>query len=273
MRLQRIGFLAVLAALLAACNSDSQQLLDRAEARWREGNYEDAIRLNTLLYQRDPQGKCAAQALLRIGDIYYLNLRQVKDAVEAYKRLVSELPGRPEEYRARQQLAAIYENEIGDLTQAINEYDKILEAKDLDNRAEIQFRRANAYFKLQQYDTAWRELRRIEEAGVTGHLADQVYLKLGNIDQVKHQYGDAVAYFQRVAEAPCLECRRRALLNLAETYEALYDFDEAISTLGKLDRSDKQLADREVERLKELKRKADSHTPLSWDKPASWRRK
>jgi tetratricopeptide (TPR) repeat protein len=266
MRIQRIWSMLVFVALFAACNSDSQQLLDRAEARWREGNYEDALRLNTLLYKRDPQGKFAALALLKIGDIYYLNLRQVKYAIEAYKRLVTELPGRPEESRARQQLAAIYENEIGDLTQAINEYDKILEAKELDNRAEIQFRRANACFKMQRYDTAWRELRRIEEAGVSGHLADQVYLKLGNIDQIKQQYGDAVAYFQRVVEAPCPECRRRALLNLAETYEALYDFDKAISTLGRLDRSDKELADREVARLKELKHKVDSHTVLNWEK-------
>jgi tetratricopeptide (TPR) repeat protein len=262
---QRIRLLGVLLALFAACNSDSQQLLDRAEARWREGNYEDAIRLNTLLYERDPQGKYAGQALLKIGDIYYLNLRREKDAIDAYKRLVNELPGRREEYDAHRQLAAIYENEIGDLTQAIGEYDKLLEAKDLDNRAEMQFRRAGAYFKMQWYDTAWRELRRIEESGVSGHLADQVYLKLGNIDQIKKQYGDALPYFQRVANSPCPECRRRAILNLAETYEALFDFDEAIGTLGRLDQADAQLVAKEATRLKELKRRADSRLPPNWE--------
>ncbi|HYK89380.1 MAG TPA: tetratricopeptide repeat protein [Acidobacteriota bacterium] len=260
-------FLVALAALLAACNSDSEQLLERAEARWREGNYEDALRLNALLYQHDPQGKHAAQALLRNADIYYLNLRQVKDAIEAYKRVVSEFPGRRQELLARQQLAAIYENEIGDLTQAISEYDHLLEAKELDNRPEMQFRRAGAYFKMQHYDAAWRELRRMEEAGVSGHLADQICLKLGSIDQIKRQYSEAVSYFARVAEAPCPECRRRAILNLAETYEALYDFDKAIDALGRLDRADKQLADAEVARLREMRRKVNSQATLSWEDP------
>ncbi len=267
MRFHMIASLAMIASILAGCNSDSQQLLNRADARWREGNYEDALRLNTLLYQHDPQGKYAAQALLKNGDIYYLNLRQVKDAIETYKRVVSEFPGRREESIARQQLANIYENEIGDLTQAINEYDQILESKDLENRAEMQYRRANAYFKLQRYDTAWRELRRMEDAGVSGHLADQVFLKLGNIDQIKRQYRDAVAYFQRVAEAPCPECRRRAILNLAESYEALYDYDKAIDALRKLDKSDKQLEAQEVARLDGLKHRVDSHSAPDWEQP------
>ncbi len=260
MCIRKIGSLIILSALLAACNSDSQQLLERAEARWREGNYEDALRLNTLLYERDPQGKYAARALLKNGDIYYLNLRQVKDAIETYKRVVSEFPGRREEASARQQLAGLYENEIGDLTQAISEYDRILESGGLENRAELQFRRANAYFKMQRYDTAWRELRRMEESGVSGHLADQVSLKLGNIDQIKRQYKDAVSYFERVVGAPCPECRRRAILSLADTYEALYDFDKAIETLGKLDKTDKELAKSETARLRELKRRVSSNT-------------
>ncbi len=258
MRSRRIGPLILCAALLAACNSDSQQLLERAEARWREGNYEDALRLNTLLYQRDPRGKFAARALLKIGDIYYLNLRQIKDAVDAYKRVVSEARGSREEYVAHQQLATIYENEIGDLTQAVYEYDRLLQARDLENRPEVQFRRANLYFKMQRFDAAWRELRRMEEAGVSGHLADQVYLKLGVIDQIRRQYGDAVSYFQRVAEAPCPECRRRAILNLAETYEALFDFDKAVEALGRLDKSDRELVEREVSRIRDVKRKVES---------------
>ena len=60
----------------------------RAEVRLREGNYEEAVQLNRLLYLKDPQAKTAAQALLKIGDIYYLHLRRIKDAVDAYKKLV-----------------------------------------------------------------------------------------------------------------------------------------------------------------------------------------
>src|SRR5881296_1326576 len=39
--------------LTPACNARSYQLLEQAESRWREGNYEDAVRLNQLLHDRD----------------------------------------------------------------------------------------------------------------------------------------------------------------------------------------------------------------------------
>ena len=249
----------------AGCNSDSRQLFDRAQAQWREGNYEVAIQLDRMLYEKDPQGKLAPQALLNIGNISYMNLRKIKDAVDAYTRLVEEFPGRPEELKARLQLADIYENEIVDLTQAVAEYDRILGFAGLDSRLEIEFRRANAYFKMEDYNRALRELRRIEEAGVSGHLADQVLLKIGNIYQIQQKYEDAASYLERVEQSPCTECRRSAIVSLAATYEALYDIPHAIETIRKLDHTpenDRQVS-QEVARLTGKQRKLVS-TPMTW---------
>lgn len=254
------------AMLGASCQSDSRQLMDRAEAQWRQGSYEEAIRLNRLLFEREPQGSLAAEALLNIGNICYLNLRKIKDAVDAYTQLIEEFPGRQEELKARLQLADIYENEMSDLTQAVAEYDKILEAQDLDNRLEIEFKRANAYFKMEDYNRALRELRRIEEAGVSGHLADQVFLKIGNIYQIQRKYEDAASYLQRVEQSPCPECRRRAIMNLAETYEAMYDIPNAIATIRKLDHTpenDRRVS-QEVVRLTEKQRKLGTNSAMPW---------
>jgi tetratricopeptide (TPR) repeat protein len=262
--------LPALVALLAACNSDSRQLAERAEARWRVGNYEDAIRLNTLLYERDPEGKYAAPACLNIGNIYYLNLRQIKNAVDEYKKLIEEQPESPEASKAREQLATIYENELNDLTQAIAQYDKLLEAPHPENRADILFKRANAYFNLEDYNRAWRELRLIEDSGEGGtHLLDQVRLKLGNIDQIRRQYSDAADYFKKVLTSPCPECRHRAILNLCETYEALLDFDRAIETIRMLDHTpeDEKLTAQEVARLTEKKQRMASGASLNWNYP------
>lgn len=261
------GVAAVLAAfVLAGCNADEKQLLGRAEARWREGNYDDALRLYTLLYERDRQGEYAGQALLRIGNIYYLDLRRMRDAIQSYEKLAAELPGRPEEYTARAQLAEIFENEIGDLSAAIVQYDKVLENKSLDNREEVLYRRASAYFKKEEFTVALRELRQLEESGLSGHLAHQVALKMGAIYQIQHKYDAALPYFRKVAEAPCPECRRQAVLDLAETYEALYDFDRAIETVKRLDRDpqNQALIDREVLRLEQLRKETDSGSVLSW---------
>lgn len=259
------GVLAALALLLASCNSDTRQLLDQAESRWRDGNYDDAARLNRLVYERDPRGKYAGRALMNLGNIYYLNLRRLNEAIEAYQRLVAELPGRREAVQAREQLAGIYANEIGDLTQAIYEYEKILASDELENREEIQFRMADAYFKLNDFDRALRELRRLQEKGISGHLADQVNLKIGNVYQIRKRHEDALVPFQTVSNSPCLECRRRALLNLMETYEQLYDFDRAIEAVRKLEPHDNaERIQREVARLADKKKRVDSGRILAW---------
>ena len=157
---------------------------------------------------------------------------------------------------------------MGDLSEAIFEYERILEAKELDNREEIQFQLANAYFKKEDFDRALRELRRMEDAGVTGHLAHQVYLKIGNIYQIRHRYDDAIPYFQRVTESPCPECRHRSIQNLAESYEELYDFKNAVETIRKLDRTPENdlLVSRETARLTEKQRRLESGS-LTWQAP------
>jgi len=237
--------------LLAGCNADEKQLLGRAEARWREGNYDDAIRLNTLLYERNHQGQFAAQALLNIGNIYYLNQRKLRDAITAYEKLIDVFPGTTEERKAREQLAKIFENEIGDLTAAIAQYDKLLERTDLENRSEVQYLRANIHFKKDEFNQALLELRRLEAGGISGHMAHLVYLKIGAIYQIQHKYEDALSCFQKVADAPCPDCRRHATLDMVKTYESLFDFERAIEAMKKLDPSpeNRKLIEQEIARL------------------------
>ncbi len=250
----------ILLAILSACSSDPRRLLAQAEASWRQGKYEDAIRLNTLVYNRERGGAGGATALLNIGNIYYLNLRRLKDAIDTYNKLVDEYTGTPEEAKARQQLATIYANEVGDLTQAISEYDRILELPGLQNRQEIEFLRAKAYFQKGEYNVALQALRRLQEEGLTGHLADQVSIKIGNIYQIQKKYEQALGCFQKVMESPCIDCRRRAHIHLMETYEDLFDFERAISVIRSLDASpeNQPIIAREIARLNERRREVEA---------------
>jgi len=141
------GGLLLLAALLAGCNSNSRQLLDRAEANWRKGRYHESIQDYEALYRLEQRGRYAARALLNLGNIYYLNMRQLKQAIEFYDKLALEFPNRAEALEAHRKLASIYASpEFLDLDQAIVEYDKILAAENLEDRADILFQRADAYF-------------------------------------------------------------------------------------------------------------------------------
>jgi len=270
---KRRGFISgmlLLAALFVACSSSSSQLLDRAEANWRKGRYYEAIKDNEDLYRMEQRGRYAARALLNLGNIYYLNLRQLKQAIEFYNRLTQEFPGREEALEAHRKLAGIYASpEFLDLDQAIVEYDKLLAARDLEDRADILLQRADAYFKKGDYYRALRELRSLDDSGIRGHLADQVSLKIGNIYQVQKKFADAVEPFQKVLTATCQECRKSAILNLAETYESLFAFDLAIETIGKLDRTpeNQQYVRSEIARLNDKKKRIDRGSGLEWTQP------
>jgi len=253
-------FTLLILVIAVACNSSAREMLDRAAARWREGNYDDAIRLNTLLHQRDPHGKYAATALMNIANMYYLNLRQLDRAIETYQKIVEDLPETPEALQAREKLAEIYANEMGDFTQAIFEYEKLLESPNLENRAETRFQMACAYFKINDFDRALREFRRILDQGISGHLVDQVNLKIASIYQIRKRYEDALEPLQATSVSPCLECRQRAILSLTDTYESLFDFERAIESIKRLDRTpDNEVRiHREVRRLTEKQVRVNS---------------
>ncbi len=270
-RRSRFAWLLVLAALAAACGSDLQRMQDQAETSWRKGDYEEAIQANVTLYQRDAHGKYAARALLNIGNIYYLNLRHLKEAIEYYDKLTQEFPDHPEALQARRQLASIYANEevIRDLDQAIAQYDRLLEADGLADRAEIEFQRADAYFRKGEYDRALRALLGLEDSGISGRLAAQTALKIGDIYQLEKKFPESIEPFRKVLASDCQECRQRAILSLSETYEYLLNFDKAIETIRMLDKTpeNEKFILTEVARLTKMHKEVDRTGSSNWEQP------
>jgi tetratricopeptide (TPR) repeat protein len=266
----RACWLLLLALLVGGCHSGARKLLDQAEANWRNGLYDEAIQANLSLYTQEQRGAYAPRAILNIGNIYYLNLRQLKQAIEYYEKLIQEFPEAPETLQARRQLAAIYANEIiMDLDQAIAQYSKLLEVQTLPDRGEIQFQLADAYFKKEDYSRAERELRSLQESAGEGRLAALAELKIGNIYQVEKRFNDAIEPFRKVLSSDCQECRRRAIINLAETYESLFDFDKAIETIGMLEKTKENEAfiTGEIERLSKKRREINRGGTLNWEQP------
>lgn len=249
-------FLFVLSAFFASCGADLQAVLEQAETSWRKGRYDEAILANKELLKREPKGKYAAHALLRIANIQYLNLRQIKPAIDFYTRVNREFPETPESLEAHRHLAEIYENEVIDLDQAIIQLSDLLEARDLNDRSDIVYRRADLFFKKENYDRALRELRSLEDAGVQGRLADQISLKVGSIYQIQKKYDLAIEPFTRALTSEFPEIRRRALLSLAENYENVFDFDNAIATIRKMPRmpEDEPFVASEIARLNHKRR-------------------
>ncbi len=245
--------------LTIGCSPDPELMLADAAAQWREARYEDAVRLNWKAYLANPKGRIAARALLSIGNIYYLNLNRREDAIEVYQKLLMEFPGGADGLEARKQLAAIA-GQIGDWTQAVYEYDRMLELGTRQDREWARFQKASAYFKMSDFESALQELRRLEETGATNHLSDRASLKIGVICQIQKRSADALVEFRKVSDSACKECRQRALFNLISTHEARFEFDKAREVIGLLDDTpeNQALARKEERRLASMRQRAEA---------------
>jgi tetratricopeptide (TPR) repeat protein len=264
------GCLLLITAFFLSCGSNVRQVMDQAEASWRKGRYPEAVRANEEVYRREPRGRYAARALLNIGNIQYLNQRQLKPAIGSFNKLVREFPDGAEAIEAHRQLAEIYANEIIDLDQAIAQYDELLKLHDLEDRSNILFQRADLYFKKEDFDRALREFRALEDTRLDDHLADQISLKIGDIYQIQKKFDWAVEPFGKAIRSKWPECRRRAILSLAETYENLFEFDKAIEMIGRLDRTqeNESVIASETERLKKKQKEVNRGGGLNF-KPLS----
>ena len=70
--------------------------------------------------------------------------------------------------------------------------------------------------------------------------------------------------FEKVSASPCIECRRRAIVHLMETYEAQRDFDRAIEAIRKLDSPENDVADRPRSHAPERAPRTRSGRARSW---------
>src|SRR6188508_1116503 len=103
----------VLAAALAGCKSTPADHLQRArdsifEKRPDEALVEYRKALDALRLDASPQAPVLkARALKGAADVYWLELRKVKEAVSVYKELITQCPESPEAQESRVVLAEL----------------------------------------------------------------------------------------------------------------------------------------------------------------------
>jgi pentatricopeptide repeat protein len=206
----------------------------RAQAQWRDQNYEEAIGLYEAIHQLYPRSRYADDALFELGTISYVNLYDVNRALSYYERLVKNHPQSNLAKEAYLKIGEINEAELSDYDSAIQYWKEVLNLdSSIRQRVRVCFRIANAYLKMNRFDEAMEYFEYLLEHGQEPHLLDQARISVGTIHQIKREYDDSVACFQQVlATSSCADCRLQAQLGLIESYQFVDDLPKAIEIAG-----------------------------------------
>ena len=147
---------------------------------------------------------------------------------------------------------------MGRSYEAIAEYEN-LNPQDANERRRIRLRIADLYFAQRNYSQALTEYEKVVEKVSYDELSEQAYLREASVFHIeRNQYQQAIPIYQRlISDSSDVEVRRRAIYGLADCYGGLYQFDEAIKTLRTItEESERADVGRRVVEMERLKRDA-----------------
>ncbi|MBL8951839.1 MAG: tetratricopeptide repeat protein [Myxococcaceae bacterium] len=170
-----------------------------------------------------------ARALRGAGDVYYLELKDYRRAVEAYRELVQLCPEAPETLGARLHLADVLEREFHDLRGAIAALNDAL-ARNPPQSAELAYRVAKIYFELGDYRQCELEAQRVITKYETSPFVDDaMMLRAQAVAMVEGRRGDAVRLYQELVDKfPDSELQPHALFEIGKLTSDSGDTEKAI---------------------------------------------
>jgi len=247
----------MLFTLLAACHRDAAQSLTRAVEAWDSGDYKVAAEEYERYLYQNPAGDKAADARFQLANIYYFKLQKYDRASANYTAFLEQNPSHPNASLARERLAEVL-GEMGRSYEAIAEYEN-LNPQDSSERRRIRLRIADLYFAGRNYSQALTEYDKVIENVPYDDLSEQAYLREASVYHIERgQYQQALPVYQKLSSMSAdPKLRLRAMYGEAECYAGLYQFEEAIRTLRAIkDEAEQADVSRRIADLEQQKREA-----------------
>ncbi|MFQ5789933.1 MAG: tetratricopeptide repeat protein [Acidobacteriota bacterium] len=244
------------AAWVIGCSQPGTQQLEAGRRALGRGQYREAIALYTEVTLEASGSPQAAQALLDIGAIYYLRLRDLDAARASFRKLIAEYPQTRAAREGRRMMARMYEEDLGEPEKAIEEYKQMLaEASDAAEEKSILLSVANCLYALNRLTESASAYRRVIEEFPYDKESDQAFIRLAHIEALQGQGEQALAVLERLLGATQQqESRLRAYQARTEVFLVLGRYDEAGACLG---RAEDEFPDRPD--LSALRLRLDQH--------------
>jgi tetratricopeptide (TPR) repeat protein len=247
---------ALLLAFAVSCRRGTENTPRRAAEAWDSGDYKLAAEEYEQYIERNPTGGQSLDARFKLANIYYFNLRRYEQARAHYAEFLHQDASNPGAQAARERLAEVL-GELGRSYEAIAEYEN-LSPRDTTERRRIRLRIADLYFDQKNYSQALTEYDKVIESADYDDLSEQAYLREASIYNSRSQYQlSLVAYRKLAGESDDAEVQMRATYGLVDCYAGLYQFDEAIKTLRSIkDEREREHIAQRVSELETQKREA-----------------
>lgn len=195
-----------LALALAGCKETPTSHIADAKRYLFEAHPDDALReyrkaLDLLGKDDSAEAQVLrARALRGSADVNYLELRDWRRAVQAYRELIRQCPEAPETLEGRIHLANILRTRYRDLRGAISELTAAV-ARNPPQGAELSYEVAKMYFELGDYKQCALEGEKLAKRFETSVFADDaLLLRAQSLAMLEGGRADALRAFQEFAE-------------------------------------------------------------------------
>jgi tetratricopeptide (TPR) repeat protein len=170
-----------------------------------------------------------ARALRGAGDVYYLELKDYRRAVEAYRELIQLCPEAPETFGGRVHLADLLRREYHDLRGAIAVLNDAL-ARNPPQSAELAYQVAGLYFELGDYRQCELEANKVAQKYETSAFVDDaMMLKAQAVAMMEGRRADALRFYQELVDRfPDSELQPHALFEIGKLTADNGEIEKAI---------------------------------------------
>ncbi|HVE85174.1 MAG TPA: tetratricopeptide repeat protein [Myxococcales bacterium] len=236
--MNRLPLLAAAAALaLCACKDTPADHFQKAKDAIYEKDPQGALKhyraaLDLLERDESPEaGLMRARALRGAADVYFLEVRDMRQAVAVYRELVQQCPESKEALEAHVILADILRNHFHDLRGAINELTAAI-ARNPPQSAELTYQVAKLYFELGDYQQCALESRQVFTRYETSAFVDDaMFLRAQAMSMLDERKAEAARAFEELARTmPDSELAPHALDELGKLKAEAGDDEAAIAT-------------------------------------------
>lgn len=233
MRTYLIAGLSLL--VLAGCQPSLESRLEEARDLVFERRAEEAIvAYRSLLYHLEGKEgpgveQARVEALSRIGDLSYLELRAFPAAAEAYRSLLAAAPASEEAHWAREKLAEIAHRHLDDIPQAIGHW-QALASSGREGTDRFAYLVAKAYFELRNFEQSRSEAEAVSRNFPDSKWAQDALFLLATTWQFEGKHAEAIEAFERVERTwEGSEIAARAQLERGRARFAVGDADGALA--------------------------------------------
>lgn len=230
-----IAFSLACLVLSSCIKKDLEDDFKRGMEMLYNGNYDDAESHFLLLASklkkngRSEERIWRAKSLYEAGKIEHLYLDQPRRAVARLREAVKIYPEAAFSLKAQKEIAFIFYDRLRDYRTAALEFERLVNAfPDEEGIWKFQYRIAQSYFMIREFDQARAEARLLLEKHGKGRIAAEAMLLVANSYYIQGRYREAAEAHKKLLQLrPSYQIKARSLFEMGMCYQELGDYAQA----------------------------------------------